>query len=413
MRSARAAARHDLFAFLLGSAVLAACQDVSADTPKAAATKSEAPAAKSGASAPKSDRVIVKPEQMHQIVTRPVEQRAFHVVKPGIGQIAFNEDSSSVVQTPFSGRITKIHAKVADVVKPGDPLFELESPEVVQAQTDLVAALHGLGKARSQLALAKRTLDRQSSLITGNATSHRDLDQAKNDFAQAEADLKTAEGTLTSARNKLRVLVGRSEAEVRRFEETRIINPTVTVHAPIAGTIVARKIGPGQYVRSDVSDPLFSIADLTTMWLKAAVPENDIAHIRVGQDIEVVVAALPERAFKAKVSSIGSTSDSSTRRITVKAELPNPDGMLKAEMFATFRILTGAGDTGPGIPPEALIWDGNETVVWVQVEDKVFQRRKVKAGREHMGLIRIHEGLTAGEIVATRGAIFIDNEWKQ
>ena len=363
---------------------------------------------------PKSgDRITVKPEQMHQILTKPVEACAFRVEKPGIGQIAYNEDASSAVLAPFSGRVTRIHVKVGDVVKRGAPLFELESPEVVQAQTDLVSALHGLGKARSQLALAKRKLDRHSALISGNATSQRDLDEARNDHAQAEADLKTAEGTLTAARNKLRVLVGRTDEEVRRFEETRIINPIITVNAPLDGTVVSRRIGPGQYVRSDVNEPLFMVADLTMMWLKAAVPENDIALVRVGQEMEIQVPALPERRFRAKVSAIGSASDSTTRRITVRAELPNEDGMLKSEMFAIFRIDTGSGERGPGIPPEALIWDGNDTVVWVQVADKVFQRRKVKAGREHDGLIQIREGLIPGEVVASRGAIFIDNEWKQ
>jgi cobalt-zinc-cadmium efflux system membrane fusion protein len=359
------------------------------------------------------DRLTVKPEQMHQIVTRPVEACDFLVVKPGIGQIAYNDDSSSVVLAPFSGRVTRIHVKVGDVVKRGTPLFELESPEVVQAQTDLVSALHNLGKARSQLALAKRKLDRQSTLITGNATSQRDLDEARNDHAQAEADLKTAEGTLTAARNKLRVLVGRTDAEVARFEETRIINPTITVNAPLDGTVVSRRIGPGQYVRSDVNEPLFTVADLSMMWLKAAVPENDIALVRIGQEMEIQVPALPDKKLRAKVAAIGSASDSTTRRITVRAEVPNDDGMLKAEMFATFRLHAGGGEKGPGIPVEALVWDGNDTVVWVLVGDKVFQRRKVKAGREHEGLIQIREGLAAGEVVASRGAIFIDNEWKQ
>ncbi len=159
----------------------------SAETPKATLPQ------KSG------DRITVSPDQLHQIVVRPVEQCAFPVIKPGIGQIAFNEDVSSVVLTPFSGRVTKLLVKVGENVKRGDPLFELESPEVVQAQTDLIAAVHGLGKSRSQLALAKRTLDRQSSLIAGNATSIRDLDQAKADFAAAEADVKTALETIREA----------------------------------------------------------------------------------------------------------------------------------------------------------------------------------------------------------------------
>ena len=378
----------------------AGCAMAEAEAPKP-------PPAKSG------DKITLTQPQMRQIGVASVESCTFRVVKPGIGQIAFNEDASTVVLTPFSGRVTKLHAKNGDVVKTGAPLFELESPEVVQAQTDLLSALQGAGKAKAQLVLTKRAFDRQTGLNKVKATSQREVDQASNDQAAADADFKTAENALTAARKRLRVLIGRSDEEIERLERERVINPAITVNAPINGTIVGRKIGPGQYVRSDVSDPLFSIADLATMWLKAAVPENDIPLIRVGQEIEVKVAAFADKTFKAKISAIGSSSDATTRRVTVRAELPNPDGLLKGEMFATFRIETGASEIGAGVPTEALVWDGDTSVVWVQVSPLVFQRRKVKIGREQDGLIHVKDGLKPGETVATRGAIFIDNEWRQ
>lgn len=309
--------------------------------------------------------------------------------------------------------MTKLIAKVGDQVKAGDPLFDLDSPEVVQAQTDLIAAVQGLGKSRSALALAKRNLDRQTSLISGAATSARDLDAARNDFAAAELDLKTAEGALIAARNKLRVLMGRNEEEVARIERERIINPTITVNAPIAGTVVARKIGPGQYVRSDVNEPLFGIADLSTMWLKAAVPENDVASIRVGQEMEVRVAALADKTFRARVTQIGSASDATTRRITVRSELPNADGMLRAEMFATFKIVTDGRQETPCVPNTAIVWDNNDAVLWVKLDGRTFERRKVKTGRERDGVTQILEGVKPEDVVAGRGAIFIDNEWRQ
>jgi membrane fusion protein, heavy metal efflux system len=361
----------------------------------------------------KTDRVALSNQQMSQISITTVESNLFATLKPGVGQIAFNEDNTSVVLAPFSGRVTRIIAKAGDDVKRGDPLFELESPEIVQAQTDLIAAVQALGKTRSQMAVAKRALDRQTALIAGSATSQRDLDTARNDFAAAEADIRTAEGALKAARNRLRVMAGRSEEEINRIEIERIINPTITVNAPIGGTIVARKIGPGQYVRSDLNEPLFNISDLTTMWLKAAVPENDVVQVRVGQEVEVKVAALPDMLFRAKVSAIGAASDSATRRVTVRAELPNPDRLLRSDMFATFRINTGKGEKAPCVPSAAVIKDGEASVVWVQLSDGVFQRRSVKLGLEQAGLIQVKDGLAAGEVVVARGAIFIDNEWKQ
>jgi membrane fusion protein, heavy metal efflux system len=359
------------------------------------------------------DTVQVKPDQTHQLAIVAVKLHPFRSMKQAIGQIAFNEDNSTVVLTPFSGRVTRLIAKTGDVVKRGDPLFEIDSPEVVQAQTDLIAAVHGVDKARSQLALTKRVLDRQTGLLADRATSQRELDQARNDHAAAESDFKTAEGTLQAARNRLRVIIGRDEAEVGRVERERAVNPLIAVHAPIEGTVIARKVGPGQYVRSDAGEALYGISNLSTMWLKANVPENDIPLVRVGQEIEVRVNALSDRTFKARIIAIGAASDAATRRVTVRSEIPNPDGALKAEMFATFKIATGDAEPAPAVPADAVIWEGDQAVVWVERDELVFQRRKVKAGVEQNGLVQIRDGLRPGERVVARGAIFVDNEWKQ
>jgi len=149
------------------------------------------------------------------------------------------------------------------------------------------------------------------------------------------------------------------------------------------------------------------------MWLKAAVPENDIAFVRIGQEMEIRVTALPDRMFKARVSAIGAMSDASTRRIIVRAELPNPDGALRAEMFATFKLNVGGGEQTAGVPSEAVVWDGQSSVVWVQKVPGVFQRREVKLGLARAGLVQVKDGLSPGEAVIARGAIFVDNEWRQ
>ena len=356
------------------------------------------------------DLVRVNASQLHQLVLVPVVVDQFRLEKQAVGQIAFNEDASTVVLTPFSGRVTRLIAKVGDDVKRGDPLFEIDSPEVVQAQTDLIAALHGQEQAKAQLALARRVLDRQTALLGDKATSMREVDQARNDHAAAESDLATAQGTVMAARNRLRVIIGRDKGEVDRVERERSVNPLITINAPIDGTVIARKVGPGQYVRSDAADSLYSISDLSTMWLKANVPESDIMHVRVGQEIEVRIGALPDRLFKARISTIGAASDAATRRITVRSEIPNPDRVLRSEMFASFKITTGAGDALPVVPVEAVIRDGDQAIVWVASEPTLFRRRPVKIGLERAGRVQIIEGITPGEQVVGRGAIFVDNE---
>ena len=356
------------------------------------------------------DLVRVNGDQLHQLDIVPAKVDQFSIQKIAVGQIAFNEDASTVVLTPFSGRVTRLIARMGNDVKRGEPLFEIDSPEVVQAQTDLIAALHGLEKAKSQLSLTKRVLDRQTALLTDKATSQREVDAARNDFAAAESDLATAQGTLMAARNKLRVIVGRDKEEVERVERERSVNPLITINAPIDGTVIARKIGPGQYVRSDVADPLYSIADLSTMWLKANVPESEIALVRVGQDIEVRVTALPDRVFKARITAIGASSDTNTRRIVVRSEIPNPDRLLRSDMFATFKITVGGGEPTPTVPVESVIRDGAEASVWVMREPMVFARRKVKLGLERDGRVQVLDGIAPGEPVLGRGAVYVDNE---
>jgi cobalt-zinc-cadmium efflux system membrane fusion protein len=360
---------------------------------------------------PKNPNVVrVSLEQLHQLNVVPVITGEFRIQKAAVGQIAFNEDASTVVLTPFSGRVTRLIAKIGDDVKRGAPLFEIDSPEVVQAQTDLIAALHGLEKSKAQLSLAQRTLDRQTGLMKDKATSMREVDQARNDHAAAESDLATAQGTLNAARNRLRVIVGRDREEVERLERERTVNPLITINAPIDGTVIGRKVGPGQYVRSDAGDPLYSIADLTIMWLKANVPENEIANVRVGQEIEVRVTAVPGRVFNARIVAIGAASDAATRRIVVRSEIPNPDRVLKSEMFASFRITIGGSEPRPLVPVEAVIRDGDQASVWVSREPMLFERRKIKVGMEWDGRVQVLEGIDAGEQVVGRGAIFVDNE---
>jgi cobalt-zinc-cadmium efflux system membrane fusion protein len=372
--------------------------------------QSSSPATAAAPPAANPDVVRIAAHQLHQLQLKAVEQCTFRQQRTAIGQIAFNEDASTNVFTPFSGRVTRLIARVGDEVKRGDPLFEIDSPEVAQAQTDLIAALLARDKAKSQLDTAQKQAERLTRLLREKAVSQRETDQALNELAAAESDFRTAEGALNAARNRLRVIIGRDEKEVERIEQERIINPLLVINAPIDGTVVARKIGPGQFVRTDATEPLYSISDLSTMWLKAHVAESDIPFVRVGQEVEVRVLALPQRPMEARIIAIGAASDPITRRIMVRSEIPNPDRILRAEMFATFKILVGAPEQAPAVPPSAVIREGELTTVWVQEEPQLFRRRSVKIGIEQNGCVQVSNGLRVGEVVVSRGAIFVDNE---
>ncbi|MGH6750862.1 MAG: efflux RND transporter periplasmic adaptor subunit, partial [Bradyrhizobium sp.] len=239
-----------------------------------------------------------------------------------------------------------------------------------------------------------------------------DLQQAEAQLASAEHDLRSADTTFEAARVRLRIL-GRTDAEIAKLEQDGMLTRVTTIPAPIAGTVVARKVGPGQYVKSDSNEALYTIADLSTMWLKAQIFEQDIAQVRIGQEIEARVSAIPSRVFKARINAINSASDLTTRRVVVRSEIENPDGVLKSEMFGTFKISIDEASRSPAVPTDAVIREGDTATVWIEIEPLLFKRRVVEIGMQQDGLTQIRSGLDAGENVLGRGAIFVDNEWRQ
>ena len=359
-----------------------------------------------------ADFVRVVPEQLHQLEVVKVESYAFLDQRSAIGQIAFNEDASTPVLTPFSGRVTRLIAKVGDQVKRGDPLLEIDSPEQVPPQNEFIAAQGARNKARSQLNLAQIVEKRARDLYEGKAAPFKDLQQAEAQLAAAESDMRSTETAFEAARIRLRIL-GHANAEISELEQQGTISRVTRITAPIDGTVISRKVGPGQHVKSDSAEALYVIADLSTMWLKAQIFEQDIAFVRIGQEIEAKVAAAPNRTFKTRIANIGSASDLTTRRIMVRSEIDNPDGVLKSEMFATFKIEIAEPSVTPAVPIDAVIREGDLATVWVETEPMLFKRRVVDIGIQQNGLTQIRRGLAVGELVISRGAIFVDNEWRQ
>jgi membrane fusion protein, heavy metal efflux system len=359
-----------------------------------------------------TDYVRVATDQMHQLNVVKVESYAFRVQRSAVGQIAFNEDASTTVLTPFSGRVTRLIAKIGDQVKRGDPLLEIDSPEQVPPQNDFITAETARNKARSQLNLARIAEKRVRGLYEGRAVPLKDVQQAEAQLAAAENDMRSTDMASEAARMRLRIL-GRSDAEISKLEQHGTLSRATQITAPIDGTVISRKVGPGQHVRADSGEALYTIADTSTMWLKAQVFEQDIAFVRIGQEIEVRVSAAPNRIFKARISAISSASDLTTRRVVVRSEIGNPDGALKSEMFASVKIAIEEALTTPAVPAEAVIREGDVATVWVETEPMLFKRRLVDIGIQQDGLVQIRSGLDFGEFVVARGAIFVDNEWRQ
>lgn len=358
------------------------------------------------------ESVQVTIEQMRQIGVFPVESYAFHPRKIAIGQITYNEDVSTVVLSPFAGRVTRLIAKMGDKVALGDPLLEIDSLDVLPPQNDYVAALGVVNKARSQYELAKIAESRHKGLFEAKAGALKEWQQAQTQLVAAENDMRSAETALEAARRRLRI-IGRTDEEIAALAARGMTSRATVIRAPISGTVIARKVSIGQYVRAESAEPLYAISDLSTMWLRALVPENDLGGVRIGDELEGSVSGLSDRMYKARVRVIGALSDVTTHRVEVRSEIANPDGALKSEMFASITIETGEGHFAPAVPVEAVIGEANLDVVWVEKEPLVFQRRQVTLGVEQDGRFEIREGLKVGEMIVGSGAIFLEYEWQQ
>ena len=344
--------------------------------------------------------------QLQQIRRAPVNLQGFREEKIATGKIAFNEELMTPVFSPYAGRVTRVVAKPGDVVKPMSPLLELYTPDLIQAQSDLIGnATTTVAKAKNALSLARHNAERQHQLYSEKAAALKDWQQAQTDLKNAESDVRAAEAALLAARDKLRAF-GKGEADIARIEQGHT-ERVVTVTAPLAGTITARKVGPGQFIRQDNTDPLFIIADLSHMWMLANVYESDVPWIKIGQPVEVRVMAYPEEVFKATITYIGAAVDPATHRVDVRAVVDNRAQKLKPEMFATFRIITNADLQYPAVPLSAVVRDGDKASVWVAQPEHQYVRRGVKLGLEQNGYVQILSGLQPGEQIATEGGLLL------
>jgi cobalt-zinc-cadmium efflux system membrane fusion protein len=352
------------------------------------------------------------PKQWAGLATAPVREVVFRSEHLTEGKIAVDEDRATLVFSPYSGRVIKLLAKPGDTVKAGQPLFIVEAPDMVQTQNDFINAISSLNKARSALELAKIVEQQNKTLFDSRAGPLRDLQQAQATTRATENDVRSTQTSLEVMRNRLRIL-GMTDDEITKFADTGAVSPHMTIYSPIAGTVIQRKVGPGQYVNTssqntNASDPTFIIGDLSTVWLVAYVRESEAPNVKVGQAVYFTVLAYPNRVFPANISFVATSLDTGTRRLLVRATIDNSQKLLRPEMFASVTILTGEGDSSLAVPREAIIYDGKSTHVWLARDDHSVERREVKTGLSSGQMIEIIEGLHRGESVVSKGSLFVD-----
>ena len=352
-------------------------------------------------------RYTPTPAEWASLTIQPVTERGFRAEHVTEGKIAIDEDRSTPVFSPYAGRVTKLLVRPGDAVVKGQPLFVIEAADNVQAQNDFIGAMTSMNKAKSALDLAQLQGQRAKDLFEGKAVPLKDYQQSQATLIQAQNDLRSSQTALEAARNKLRIL-GLTDEDIATFQEKGRINPETTIFAPIAGTVVQRKIGPGQYVNAGASDPVYVIGDLSTVWLVAFVRESDAASVSVGQEISFNVLALPGRSLFARINYVATAIDPATRRLLVRATIDNKDRLLKPEMFANVTIYSPSDHAAVGVPKQALIYEADQVRVWVAHEDKSIELRSIKPGLTNGDLVEVLGNLKPGEQIVTKGSLFID-----
>jgi membrane fusion protein, heavy metal efflux system len=353
------------------------------------------------------ERYTPTPAEWATLTIQPVVERIFRAEHVTEGKIAVDEDRSTPVFSPYAGRVMKLLVRPGDSVSQGQPLFVIEAADTVQAQNDFVAAMTGLNKAQSAVDLAQLQDTRAKDLFEGKAVPLKDYQQSQATLIQAQNDLRSAQTALEAAHNRLRIL-GLTEDAITAFQQKGRIDPNTTVFSPITGTVVQRKVGPGQYVNSGASDPVFVIGDLSAVWLIAFVRETDAAAVTVGQEMTFSVLALPGRDFTTHIDYVSAAIDPATRRLLVRATIDNKDGLLKPEMFANVTIYSAGDHPAIGVPRQALIYEGDQVRVWVAHDDKSIELRQIKTGLTNGDLVEVKGNLKPGEQVVTKGSLFID-----
>ncbi|HKT70340.1 MAG TPA: efflux RND transporter periplasmic adaptor subunit [Terriglobales bacterium] len=292
------------------------------------------------------------------------------------GAVAPDVNRTVPVNSLASGRVTSLRVQLGDDVKKGQLLLTIHSP-------DLATAAANLKKTQEDEWLANKGLERAQGLYAKGALAEKDLEAAQDAEHKAKVDVETAQ-------DAVRVLGG----------DVNNPAPVVALRAPASGTIIEQNVNPAAGVKSlDNSPNLFTIADLSRVWILCDVYENNLAQVQVGDVADVHLAAYPDAALKGRISNISRVLDPNTRTAKVRLELPNPKGILRPGMFATVTFVSRADHERSVVPASAVMRLHDRDWVFVAHGGKQFRRTQVQAGAQASDGWREVAGLSPGQRV--------------
>jgi cobalt-zinc-cadmium efflux system membrane fusion protein len=329
------------------------------------------------------------PEGAPQLTAVKVEaavEAPLPIAEPLNGRIAYDEDVTARITAPIAGRIVRLAAAAGDSVKVGDVLALVDAP-------DLAAAIADTRKAEADEARKKLGLERSQKLLDADVVPRKDYEIAAADLAQARAETERA-------RLRLKNLNPAGGANERGL----------ALRSPVAGVVVDRRANPSMEVQPGMADPLFVVSDTRRLWVMIDLPERHLAQVKPGLPVAVSVEAYPGESFRATVARVGQVVNPDTRRIQVRCDLANPQGLLKPEMYARVSLLTSEGRNAVRLPNSALVTEGLYTYAFVEVRPRVFAKRRVDLAVQDREYAYVRAGVAKGERIVTGGALLLQSE---
>lgn len=347
-----------------------------------------------------------------------VESAQKWLLKPTIitpGRVGFNTEAMAHVGSPLRGRVVEIKVRLGQAVKKGDELCVIESTELGEAQGDLLQKRVAKESAGPAVDLAKASWDRAKGLYEQTqGTSLTEVQRREAEYKAAVAAQRSADAAVMTAENHLHLL-GMSQSAVDEFLKTGEVAPRYAIHAPINGQVVQREITHGELVSPD-RESLMVLADMSSVWVLADVPEANLGEVIVGAKAWVRVGSSDAKPLEGQVAFIAPLVDATTRTAQVRIEVATKELPLKPGMFTQVELVTSGG--GAELAPVVAVPDvavqtvegGPAVFVPVEGEPNTFAKRTVTVGKSVGGLIPIHEGLVEGERFIAAGSFILKAE---
>jgi multidrug efflux pump subunit AcrA (membrane-fusion protein) len=353
------------------------------------------------------------------IVLDQTEQQKGHVVAELVrikevaetlvvsGRLTVSDDQTWHVGAIAGGRVDELSARLGDFARVGQILGRIHSHDVHEARAGYQQALTELERTRSAEGYAAQRRDRAQRLLELRAGSRQDLETAEADLRNAQAAIEKAQSELGKERAHLTILrvpIDEPASDAAQHGD----EDDVPIIAPASGIVLERRATVGSVVNA--GDELLALTDPSSLWMIAAANEADLSKLRPGQGARVEVRAYPDRGFAGRILQLGEQLDPVTRTLQIRIVVPNQQGLLKPEMYATARLQQSGRRSAAFVPEEAIQDIDGVPAVFVRRSQNSFEARLVKIGQHSGGETEILEGLNAGEAVVVKSSFLLKSQ---